>query len=558
MSDLVSISNPVILGVDLGTTNSCATVYINNAINFIDLEAECKTMPSAVRFVDRKLDDVTVGSSAKRHAITKQNEVFTSFKTLMQDELWQNDSKLSEKFKFGDVQLVPTDIAARVLSCIREAAQNSKFGNSGSIDKLMICVPAASTPYYVKEVMKAAVEAGFGIRDNAGEVEFDNNGFPRGVYIVKEPVAAAYAYGMKNGFFDYTKSKEQNIMVYDFGGGTFDVSILNVVSEKGKDPEFKLLGTKGVIHLGGDDIDMKLMEIVAKQFYKETGIDLLDMSKDNKANTKNDLLRAQSSLKVLAEAAKVDFSAGYSEAHFEQLAIIQDKESGDDCNLDMVVTREQFLDTITPLLSRTIECVKDALTESGLAIDEINRVVLVGGSSKGPWVREAILAAFGKEPYVADNVATIVAEGAGRKAASIPTIPPHETKTSHHMGVEIKGGYFVPLIEKGLVFDEEHQKYSGSFKCTNSNDSGRVYITGWSTQENVIERDEKGNLSSACSVHYEKDGAKVFSPLGEFEISVPSVAAYTLDITLTMTVFSSNAINLEVQVGDEEPKKQDW
>lgn len=561
------VSSPLILGIDLGTTNSCATVYDDSVIKFVDLEPNRKTLPSAVRFAERKLSEVTVGSAAKRFAITKSQEVFTSFKTLMQDELWQNDPEILEKYKIEDSQLSPTDMACKVLSQIRESAQSSPLGNSGSIDKALICVPAASTPYYKKEVYTAAVKAGFGLRDpETGEVSLDTNGFPMGIWIVTEPEAAAYAYGMKNGFFDYNKSKDQNIMVYDFGGGTFDVSILHVVSEKEKEPTFTLLGTRGITHLGGDDIDRKLMEIVSKRFYKEFNIDLLDPSKDNQANTKKDVLKAQSSLREMAEQAKIELSNGYTEAHFEQLSLIHDNENDEDCNLDMVVTKEEFLEAINPLISETIECVKKTLEEANLTLEDIHRFVLVGGSSKGPWVKDAVKNYIGKDPYVADNVDVIVAEGAGYMASSLATGDGKDpkSKTTHHIGVEIKGGYFVPLVEKGLPFDSEHTEYKGSFKCTNSNNSGRIYITGWSTQEDVIERDEEGNLSSSYSVHYierNSDGTILrpyFTSLGEFEIEVPVADAHTLDITISMTVYNNNAIKLEVQIGEDEPHIQNW
>lgn len=590
-----NIKKKNIIGVDLGTTNTCAAIVKDNIATFLELEPNSQTMPSAVRFVDGKTDNVVMGRLAKRFAITKPKEVFVSFKTLMQNEDWLKDPKLVEHYKIGEQQFTPTDMAVRILSHIYHIAQTTSFAMDGIIDNIMICVPAASTPYYKKEVMKAAVFAGFGDKDDNGQVIYDTDGRASGISIVEEPFAAAYSYGLKNGFFDSEKSKDQNIMVYDFGGGTFDVSIINVVSEKGKTPEFKLLGTFGITHLGGDDIDLALMKIAAKQFYKETKIDLLDATKDNKGCKKKDVLMAQSTLKEISERAKVeDFALGAPEAQLQQLSIIHDEENDEDCNLDVIVKKEQFINTVKPLLDKTIECAENALKESGLTLDEINRFVLVGGSTKGPWVQDVVKTYIEKEPYIADNVDVIVGEGAAYLAACTAPIgkkeddnPPEQSdggtekeknengqkpapvtnKTSQFYGVEVRGGFFIPLIAKGLPFSEEHPSYSGSIKCTNPNDSGIVCITGWSTQEDVLERDEKGEpivdekgmFVSTKSVHYVKpNGEKLFHSLGQFSLDVPKAEPYTLDIVLTLIVLSDNSLKLEVKVGNDSPIVQPW
>ena len=308
----------ITIGVDLGTTNTCAAIVKDGIAKFLELEPNSLTMPSAVRFVDGKTDNVVIGRLAKRFAIVKPKEVFVSFKTLMQNEEWLNDPKIVDSYKIDGKQYTPTDMAAKLLTHIYEVAQSSEFAAEGTINNVKICVPAASTPYYKKEVIKAAIQAGFGEKDENGEViyideEIDGKkvSTPKGITTIEEPFAAAYSYGYKNGFFDQDKTKDQNIMVYDFGGGTFDVSIINVSTEKGRNPEFKLLGTYGVTHLGGDDIDMAIMKIAAKQFYREHKIDLINADKDNKGLKKRDVLTAQSTLKELSERAKIeDFAQG--------------------------------------------------------------------------------------------------------------------------------------------------------------------------------------------------------------------------------------------------------
>lgn len=579
----------ITIGVDLGTTNTCAAIVKDGNVKFLELEPNSLTMPSAVRFVDGKADNVVIGRLAKRFAIVKPKEVFVSFKTLMQDEEWLNDPKIVERYKIDGKQFTPTDMTAKLLTHIFDVAQSSEFATEGTVNNIKICVPAASTPYYKKEVINAAIQAGFGERDENGDViyieeEIEGNKVrtPQGITTIEEPFAAAYSYGHKNGFFDQDKSKGQNIMVYDFGGGTFDVSIINVSTEQGEKPKFKLLGTYGVTHLGGDDIDMAIMEIAAKQFYKEHKIDLINADKDNKGLKKRDVLTAQSTLKELSERAKIeDFAQGATEAHIEQISIIYDQEDDCDCNLDVIVPRDKFLESIQPLLDKTIECIKNAIQESKLELDDINRFVLVGGSTKAPWVREIVKSFVGKDPYLADNVDVIVGEGAALMCDALGNTggdgtgddtgtggkPITTNKTSQYYGVEVRGGFFIPLIIKGLTFDEEHSSYSGSIKCTNPNDSGTVYITGWSTQEDVIDKNENGepvkgedgNYVSNMSVHaLKKDGEKIFNSIGQFRIDVPKAEAHTLDITLTLTVLKDNSLSLEVKVGDNEPIVQPW
>lgn len=584
-----------VIGVDLGTTNTCAAIVKDKVVSFLELEPGSLSMPSAIRFVDRKTDEIILGRLAKRFAISKPKEVFVSFKSLMQNEEWLNDPKIVEHYKIGEQQFTPTDMAARILTHVFNVAQKTSFASNGIINNIKICVPAASTPYYKKEVVKAAVQAGFGEKDDSGAVILDENNQPKGISIVEEPFAAAYSYGFKNGFFDPEKSKDQNIMVYDFGGGTFDVSIINVISEKDKEPTFKMLGTYGVTHLGGDDIDFEIMKIAAKQFYKETKIDLINVNKDNKGIAKRDILMAHSTLKELAERSKIeDFSVGAAESELQQLGIIYDPEEERDCNLDVIVKRDQFLEAIKPLLVKTIECAKNALQESGLTLEDINRFVLVGGSTKAPWVQEAVKSFIERELYLADNVDVIVGEGAAYMAAATciseiyppkkdntndvtnednneekqtddkPTI---KNKTSQYYGVEVRGGFFIPLIAKGLEFDDDHPSYSGSIKCTNPNDSGHVYITGWSTQEDVIDRDEQGEpitdengmMSSSKSVHFiQPDNSRLFQSFGQLSIEVPKAEPHTLDIKLTLTILRDNSLTISVKVGDNEPIIQPW
>jgi len=409
---VMPVPNPLTLGIDLGTTNSCASVYVNGQSFVLDMEQSGqKTIPSIVRFVDRKPDETVVGSAAKKYKIMKPNEVFSSVKSLMQDESWRDNKDLVDKYTFDGIELTPKDIAQRILEEVLLLSQKTSYGQKGSFNKVVICVPANSTPQYKDYVKDIAKAVGFGVKGDDGNYLLKPDGDIVGIDILSEPSAAAISYAKEKGIFDSNKDKELNLLVYDFGGGTFDVTILTVSSKSSGIPSFEIKGTYGVPNLGGDDIDKALMQYVSNQFYDETGIDLMDPSKDNKGNSPKAIYQAQAWLKDEAERAKIMFSnESVTEYTFDNPGIIDDNDEDKTCNLDCIVTREQFEAIIAPLIQRTVDCVEGALVSSKLTFDEIDRFIIVGGSSKGPWVRNAIKDKFGREPYSADNLDTIVLE----------------------------------------------------------------------------------------------------------------------------------------------------
>lgn len=591
MTPIIPISNPRYLGVDLGTTNSCVSICIDGNIKVLDLEGiGKKTIPSVVRFPERKLDDAIVGSAAKRYIIIKSDEVFSSVKSLMQSDDWTQNEDIKNKFTFGDKFITPTDIATYILQALRDHAQNSEYGKDGNFDKIVLCVPANSTAVYKKQIVEAALAAGFGVRDpQTNELAREECGAPVGITILSEPTAAALAYGFRSGYFDIDKSKEANLLIYDFGGGTFDVTILHVVSESGSQPKFSVLNTRGIAKLGGDDIDYALMRIVAEQFYQETGIDLLDPKKDNKGNRPKFIYEAQAVLKELAERNKIEFSnPSIEQVLFEHLNLIEDKDSEVPCNLDCTITREHFMQAITPIIDKSLDCVDESLKEAKLSINDIDRIVLVGGSSKGCWIKDAISKRF-KEAYVADNVDTIVSQGAAilgsfaigefpppssldninqAEGGGVPSIIGKPTPvsvniinnvTTHHIGIEVNGGYFSPMIEKGLKFDEEHKEYSYVARFTNPDDSGQVFIIGWSTQKDIdIKVETNGKKISSNSVHKEENGEKYFNYIGEFVLSFEKAAVRSLDIEVTLTVFNDNRIAVSARLENGTPVTADW
>lgn len=573
------------LGIDLGTTNSCVSIYTENEMRVLHLEANKDTLPSVVRFVDRKLDNVVVGTPAKRMMIIKPNEVFASVKSLMRDEKWKDDKTLVEKFSIEGTELTPTDVSSIILKeLIRLVKENNEVEET--IDEYVICVPANST-VYKQHIYEAAIKAGLCKFDENNEVLRDKNGNPLGVYILDEPTAAAIAYAQDKGFFAEGKKTESTLLVYDFGGGTFDVTILRVVPAEGRDsielnsdnmPLFSVLSTKGITDLGGDSIDYILMEIVAQQFYEQYNIDLLNPKKENQGNSPAKVKQAQSVLKEMAEEKKIEFSLGADAVQFEHNCLIEDLENEIPCKLDIVVTRDEFLEAIKPLIDRSLDCAEDVIKAANITSDDINRIILVGGSSKAPWVRDAISQRF-NEPYNPKNQDTIVAMGAARYGAilngtvvidnekgddnvivddSKPILPIIEQITTHHYGIEMQGGYFSPMVEKGLKFDTNNPEYSYTASYSNPNDSGKLKITVWSTQDELEIISKNGVKISSSNVHAMKDGHHLFDYVGEYEVNIPSAPKGTIQIKLTLTVTSDNTLSVKAGVGNDEPQLAEW
>ena len=543
---MMPVSSKMTLGIDLGTTNSSVSVYYGGQMQVLKMHGEY-SMPSVVRFPDRKLDGVQVGQKAKKYIVVKPNEVFSSVKSQMRNDDWKDIPEIREKYTLEGEQISPTDIATKILSELKNEAQGWEHCD-GNFERVVICVPANTTSIYKQNVKDAAVVAGFGVTDKTtGDLVRDENGEVMGITLLEEPTAASLAYGVNKGFFNPKTSKEQNILVYDLGGGTFDVTILHIVSEEDQVmPVFTPISTKGVAKLGGDDFDWALAEIVSKRIYDETGVDILNDSQQ---------LANKSVLKFEAEKLKIDFSNGSSEVNFMQSLEI----NGHDQNFDFTISIDEYKKSIEPLIQKSLDCVKDAMESAKLTIESINRIVLVGGSSKAPWIREAIKASY-KEPFTAENVDTIVSQGAsyyGSLLASM-VIDPVKPKLSHHYGVEHNDGTFCPLFLKNSEFGES-VVLSATSIFYNPDDSGRVTVAGWATQENIeIESDENGkNRSFALVSARDDNGEQIFEWLGEYEIQIPRKPAGQVPIELTLTIDKQNCIHAKAVV-EGKPTETDW
>jgi len=340
------------IGIDLGTTNSCVCVYDGGEAKVIANAEGERTTPSVVAF---KGDDIIVGAAAKRQAITNPNTI-SSIKRLM---------GTNEKVEANGKKYSPEEISAMILADLKKTAE-SYLGTT--VNKAVITVPA-----YFNDAQRQATK-------NAGKIaglEVER--------IINEPTAAALAYGLD-------KDNNETVLVFDLGGGTFDVSILEL-----GDGVFEVKSTSGNNNLGGDDFDKRIMDYLVSEFKKENGIDL-----------SNDKMAMQR-LKDAAEKAKKDLS-GVTSTQIS-LPFISQGESGP-LHLDVTLSRAKFEDLVDDLLESTLVPVRNALKDANLKASDINKVLLVGGSTRIPKVQELVKKELGKEPSKGVNPDEVVAMGA--------------------------------------------------------------------------------------------------------------------------------------------------
>ena len=385
-----------IIGIDLGTTNSCVAVMEGGQPVVIANAEGSRTTPSVVAFT--KDGERLIGQVAKRQAVTNPDRTVISIKREM---------GTSYKVSIDGKQYTPQDISAMVLSKMKETAE-SYLGEK--VTQAVITVPA----YFNDSQRQATKDAG---RIAGLEV----------LRIINEPTAASLAYGLD-------KEENQKILVYDLGGGTFDVSILDI-----GDGVFEVLSTNGNTRLGGDDFDQRIIDYVAEQFKKENGIDL-----------KQDKIAAQR-LKEAAEKAKIELS-GTTTANINLPFITADATGPK--HLDITLTRAKFDELTADLVDATVEPMRKALKDAGLTVDQINKVILVGGSTRIPAVQDAVKKVTGKEPFKGINPDECVAIGAAIQGGVLGG----EVKdvllldvTPLSLGLETEGHIFTKLIDRNTT-----------------------------------------------------------------------------------------------------------
>ena len=414
-----------IIGIDLGTTNSCVSVLESGKPRVIENAEGGRTTPSIVAYADDS--EVLVGQSAKRQAVTNPTNTMFAVKRLIgrrfEDNVVQKDISMVPynivKADNGDAwveakgeKMAPPQVSAEVLRKMKKTAEEY-LGES--VTEAVITVPA----YFNDSQRQATKDAG---RIAGLEVK----------RIINEPTAAALAYGMDKAQGDRT------VAVYDLGGGTFDISIIEIAEVDGEH-QFEVLATNGDTFLGGEDFDLRLIEFLADEFQNENGIDL-----------HNDPLALQR-LKEAAEKAKIELSS--SQQTEVNLPYITADATGPK-HLVVKLTRAKLESLVGELVTRSLEPVKVALGDSGLSASEIDDVILVGGQTRMPMVQQTVADFFGKEPRKDVNPDEAVAMGASIQGAVLAG----DVKdvllldvTPLTLGIETMGGVATPLIEKNTT-----------------------------------------------------------------------------------------------------------
>ena len=385
-----------IIGIDLGTTNSCVSVIEGGEAVVIPNAEGARTTPSVVAF--KKDGERIVGRVAKQQAVSNPDRTISSIK---------RDMGTAKKVAIDEKEYTPQEISAMILAKLKQDAE-AYLGDK--VTEAVITVPAYFTDAQRQATKDAGKIAGLEVKR-----------------IINEPTAAALAYGID-------KENDQKIMVYDLGGGTFDVSIIEM-----GDGVQEVLATAGNNRLGGDDFDQKIVNWLIDGFRKETGVDL---SADKMAVQR---------LREAAEKTKIELSGGMSSNI--NLPFITADATGPK-HLDMTLTRAEFNRLTADLVEATMKPVKQALSDSGLSVSEVDKVLLVGGSTRIPAVQEAVQKFMGKEPFKGINPDECVAMGAALQAGVLGG----EVKglllldvTPLSLGVETMGGVMTRVIERNTT-----------------------------------------------------------------------------------------------------------
>ncbi len=480
-----------VIGIDLGTTNSCVAIMDGKNPKVIENSEGARTTPSVVAFTE---SEKLIGQSAKRQAVTNPENTLYAVKRFIgrsfEDDTVQKDVGLSPfkiiKGNNGDAwveaqgeKYSPSQISAFILQKMKETAESY---TGETITQAVITVPA-----YFNDAQRQATK-------DAGKIA----GLEV-LRIINEPTAASLAYGLD-------KKQSGTVVVYDLGGGTFDVSILEV-----GDGVFEVKSTNGDTHLGGEDFDLRIIDFLASEFKKDQGIDL-----------KNDKLALQR-LKEAAEKAKIELSS--STQTDVNLPFITADQSGPK-HLNVKLTRAKLEELVDDLLQNTIEPCKKALSDAGLSASDINDVILVGGMTRMPKVTEIVKNFFGKDPSKGVNPDEVVAMGAAIQAGVLQG----DVKdvllldvTPLSLGIETLGGVFTKLIERNTTVPTK---------------KSQVFSTAEDNQNAVTIRVFQG----------EREMAADNKLLGQFDlVGIPPAPRGTPQIEVTFDIDANGIVNVSAK-----------